>query len=40
MSMVIATMITIFAIGLIVDRFLLNKLEEKVRRKWGLNHRH
>ncbi|NHI03519.1 hypothetical protein DYY67_1314 [Candidatus Nitrosotalea sp. TS] len=40
MSEVIASMITIFTIGLIVDRFLLNKIEEKIRRKWGLdNHR-
>ncbi len=38
MGQVIASMITIFAIGLIVDRFLLNKIEEKVRRKWGLDH--
>lgn len=38
MSEVIASMITIFAIGLIVDRFLLNKIEERVRRKWGLDH--
>ena len=40
MSQVIASMITIFTIGLLVDRFLLNKVEDKVRRKWGLdNHR-
>jgi len=38
MSEVIASMITIFAIGLIVDRFLLNKIEERIRRKWGLDH--
>jgi NitT/TauT family transport system permease protein len=38
MSEVIASMITIFAIGLIVDRFLLNKIEERVRKKWGLDH--
>ncbi len=38
MSEVIASMITIFAIGLVVDKFLLQKLEEKVRRKWGLDH--
>jgi len=37
MSQVIASMITIFAIGLLVDRFLLYKLEDKVRRKWGLD---
>jgi len=38
MSEVIASMITIFAIGLLVDRFLLNKVEEKIRQKWGLDH--
>ena len=38
MSQVIASMITIFAIGLLVDRLLLFKLDEKVRRKWGLDH--
>src|SRR5437899_8176966 len=37
MSQVIASMITIFAIGLLVDRFLLYNLEDKVRRKWGLD---
>jgi NitT/TauT family transport system permease protein len=40
MSQVIASMITIFTIGLLVDRFLLYKLENKIRKKWGLdNHR-
>ncbi|MDE1876093.1 MAG: ABC transporter permease [Thaumarchaeota archaeon] len=40
MSQVIASMITIFTIGLLVDRFLLHKLEDKIRAKWGLdNHR-
>jgi len=40
MSQVIASMVTIFAIGLLVDRFVLQKLEDKIRRKWGLdNHR-
>ena len=38
MSQVIASMITIFAIGLLVDRFLLHKMEDKIRRKWGLDH--
>ncbi len=38
MSQVIASMITIFAIGLLVDRLLLHKVEDKVRRKWGLDH--
>ncbi len=37
MGQVIASMITIFAIGLLVDRFLLHKLEERVRKKWGLD---
>src|SRR5438309_2619861 len=38
MAQVIASMITIFAIGLLVDRLLLFKLDERVRRKWGLDH--
>jgi len=38
MGQVIASMITIFAIGLLVDRLLMFKLDEKVRRKWGLDH--
>jgi len=37
MSQVIASMITIFAIGLLVDRLLFSKLEDKVRKKWGLD---
>ena len=37
MSIIIATMITIFTIGLLVDRLLLFKLEEKVRSRWGLS---
>jgi NitT/TauT family transport system permease protein len=37
MGQIIATMITIFAIGLLFDRFVFYKLEEKVRTKWGLN---
>ena len=37
MSQVIASMITIFAIGLLVDRLLLYKLEDRIRRKWGLD---
>ncbi|MGB9124746.1 MAG: ABC transporter permease [Nitrosotalea sp.] len=40
MSQVIASMVTIFVIGLLVDRFLLHKMEDRIRRKWGLdNHR-
>ncbi|MDE1763165.1 MAG: ABC transporter permease [Thaumarchaeota archaeon] len=38
MGEVITSMITIFTIGLIVDRFLLYKLEAKIRKKWGLDH--
>ncbi len=37
MSQVIASMISIFAIGLLVDRLLLFKIDERVRRKWGLD---
>jgi NitT/TauT family transport system permease protein len=37
MGQIIATMITIFAIGLLFDRFVFYKLEEKVRVKWGLD---
>jgi len=37
MSQVITAMITIFLIGLLSDRFVFFKLEEKVRSKWGLN---
>lgn len=38
MGQVIASMITIFTIGMLADRLLLFKLEEKVRRKWGLDY--
>jgi len=37
MSQIIAVMITIFAIGLLVDRLVFMRLEEKVRARWGLN---
>jgi NitT/TauT family transport system permease protein len=37
MSQIIATMIVIFAVGLIFDRFVFSKVEEKVREKWGLS---
>lgn len=37
MDQIIASMITIFAIGLVFDRFLFSKLEEVVREKWGLS---
>src|SRR5918997_6921721 len=37
MSQIIATMIVIFTIGLIFDRVVFIKIEEKVRDRWGLN---
>jgi NitT/TauT family transport system permease protein len=37
MSQIIATMLVIFAIGLVFDRFVFSKIEEKVRNRWGLN---
>ena len=37
MDQIIASMITIFAIGLLFDRIMFSKLEDKVRDKWGLN---
>ena len=37
MSQIIATMIVIFTIGLIFDRVVFVKIEEKVRDRWGLN---
>jgi NitT/TauT family transport system permease protein len=37
MSQIIAVMITIFAIGLLFDRVIFLRLEEKIRAKWGLN---
>ena len=37
MDQIIASMITIFAIGLLFDRLIFYKLEEKVRNVWGLN---
>jgi len=37
MSQIIATMIVIFAVGLIFDRFVFSKVEERVREKWGLS---
>lgn len=38
MSLVISSMITIFAIGISFDRFLLHKIEARTRKKWGLDH--
>ena len=37
MDQIIASMITIFAIGLVFDRVLFSKLEDSVRERWGLN---
>ena len=37
MSQIIAAMIVIFTIGLIFDRIVFSKIEEKVRDRWGLN---
>lgn len=37
MPQIIATMIVIFIIGLIFDRAVFSKVEEKVRDRWGLN---
>jgi NitT/TauT family transport system permease protein len=37
MSQIIATMIVIFTIGLIFDRVVFMKIEEKIRDRWGLN---
>ena len=37
MSQIIAVMITIFVIGLLFDRAIFLRLEEKVRSRWGLN---
>lgn len=36
-SQIIATMITIFAIGIVFDRVIFLKLEERVRARWGLD---
>jgi NitT/TauT family transport system permease protein len=37
MDQIIASMITIFAIGFIFDRLIFYKLDDKVRSRWGLN---
>jgi NitT/TauT family transport system permease protein len=37
MSQIIAVMITIFVIGLLFDKLIFLRLEEKVRSRWGLN---
>jgi NitT/TauT family transport system permease protein len=36
-SQIIAVMITIFVIGLLFDKIIFLRLEEKVRSRWGLN---
>lgn len=36
MSQIIASMITIFGLGMIFDRVIFIKIEDKVREKWGL----
>lgn len=36
-SQIVAVMITIFVIGMIFDRVIFSKIEEKVRSRWGLN---
>jgi NitT/TauT family transport system permease protein len=36
MPQIVAVMITIFAIGIVFDRVIFMKLEEKARAKWGL----
>jgi NitT/TauT family transport system permease protein len=37
MPQIIATMIVIFIIGLIFDKVVFSKVEEKIRNRWGLN---
>lgn len=37
MDQIIATMIVIFTIGMIFDKFVFFKIEEKIRKKWGLS---
>lgn len=40
MDNIIASMITIFALGMIFDKVIFAKLEDKVREKWGLRQEH
>ncbi|MGN6615211.1 MAG: ABC transporter permease [Candidatus Nitrosocosmicus sp.] len=40
MSQIIASMVTIFALGMIFDRIIFSKIEDKVREKWGLKQEH
>jgi NitT/TauT family transport system permease protein len=37
MDQIIASMITIFVIGLVFDRLIFSKIANKVRDRWGLN---
>jgi NitT/TauT family transport system permease protein len=37
MGWIMATMIVIFVIGMVVDRIVFYKLEERIRSRWGLN---
>jgi NitT/TauT family transport system permease protein len=37
MPQIMAVMVSIFAIGLVFDRVIFLKLEERVRAKWGLS---
>ena len=40
MDNIIASMITIFALGMLFDKVIFAKLEDKVREKWGLRQEH
>jgi NitT/TauT family transport system permease protein len=37
MGLIIATMVTIFTIGLVFDRIIFRKIEDRVRARWGLD---
>jgi NitT/TauT family transport system permease protein len=36
-SQIVAVMITVFLIGLVFDRIIFSRLEERIRSRWGLN---
>jgi sulfonate transport system permease protein len=40
MDQIIASMITIFALGMLFDKVIFAKLDDKVREKWGLRQEH
>lgn len=40
MDQIIASMITIFALGMVFDKVIFAKIEDKVREKWGLKQEH